>query len=261
MKPILTYVHVSDTHIGPTRDLRFAGRLTLLALERFVALVNDFPQQPDFVVHTGDLSDDHSPASYALAAEAFASLKAPVYYVNGNHDASDMIRKYLDAPGHPGGEPGARLDYIFEVKGERFLVLDTVEPAMDPQGHVDEAQLARLRAECTPDGPPLTVFMHHPLFPMNSPWADRLMLVDNGEEAHAALLPARDRLRGVFFGHLHRSCQFVRDGITYTAVGSTAFQLVWRPWSDFVVVDDRPAYNVVQYFADYVLVTQYTFAV
>ncbi|MBN1283841.1 MAG: metallophosphoesterase [Anaerolineae bacterium] len=263
MQPLLTYVQISDTHIGPTRDFQLDGSPTFPYLERLVCIINSLPAQPDFVIHTGDIANEPDAESYRVAASLFSRLRAPVYYLCGNHDRPDMIRQYMAMLLNISDVPaGAPLCYAFEVEGEHFLALDTSEPSIDPRGRLGDDQLERLHAECTPDGPPLTVFMHHPPFPVNSPWADRNLLLENGEAVHQALLPARERLRGVFFGHLHRSCQFVRDGITYTGASSTtASQMVWMPWEDFYIdkVNSLPSYNITQYFSDYVHSTQYTF--
>jgi Icc protein len=264
MQPQLTFIQITDTHIGPARDSKFYS-LDLepyRCLERVIGLINDLPQPPDFVVHTGDLSHDHSPESYALAREALDTLRVPVYYVNGNHDDRASLREYFGAPAHPGGDPHAPLDYTFELKGERFLVVDGHnEEVQDPLGKLSDDQLEWVRAEARPDGPPLTIIMHYPLFQMGSPWLDEHMILVNGDALHAALLPARGRLRGVFCGHLHRSCQILCDGITYSSAPSAVAQYGWRPWDQRPLVDHDflPGYNVVQYFDGKVIVHQFTF--
>lgn len=259
MQPILTFVQLTDSHLGPTPDFElYDSYPTLPCLQRAVKVINGFPQPPDFVVHTGDLSNDGSAASYDLAADVMAQLTVPVYYVNGNHDDRALLRKYFGMP----GEPDAPLEYTFEVKGERFLVLDAYDPAVaQPNGHMRAASLEFVRREATPDGPPLTVLLHYPLFSMGSPWLDKHMIVLNGEDLHAALHPARDRLRGVFYGHLHRSVQIKRDGITYTCAGSTVVGYEWRPWDAKPQIDHAfpPSYTVVQIFDDQVIAHQYTF--
>ena len=262
MKPLLSFVHFTDTHIGSTPDFTRYGHPSLPSLERLIDMLNELPEPPEFLIHTGDVSHNQSPESYELAAEVLARFQMPVYYVNGNHDRPDMIRQYLHAPQHPSGDTAAPLDYTFEVKGERFLVLDAQNSEVkDPPGLLREAQLNYAREVVAADGGPLTVVMHYPLFPMASPWLDEHMLVQNGEALHAILKPARDRLRGVLLGHLHRSCQLQRDGIVYTCAGSTFVQYAWRPWDDLPEVDhDYPStYNYVQYFQDQVIVHQYTF--
>jgi len=262
MKPLLSFVQFSDTHIGPDGDYTRYDHPALPSLERLIDTINAMPEPPDFLIHTGDVSHDRSPESYALAAEALARLQQPIYYVNGNHDRPAMIREYLHAPAAPDGDPAAPLDYAFHVKGERFLVLDGSNPDVpDPLGLLRESQLDYVRDVVASTDGPLTVLLHYVPFPMNSPWLDEHMILRNGDALHAILTPARDRLRGVFFGHLHRSCQIHRDGILYTCGPSTFVQYAWRPWEVKPEVDhDYPSsYNYVQYFRDRVIVNQYTF--
>lgn len=256
---MLTFIHISDTHFCDDGTL-FYGIQPEAYVERFVALVNGFPQLPDFVLHTGDIANDGGAAAYARMAALSAELRVPIYWVNGNHDDRVLVRKYLNAPSDPTGDPDAPLDYTFEVRGEQFAVLDGVHPDVeDPLGKLRPAQLERVRALCAADGPPLTVILHYPLFKMGSPWLDDHMILVNGADLHAALLPARDRLRGVFIGHMHRSCQIVRNGITYTSVASLASGYTWRPWDERPAPDTDypPGYNVVQYDGDQVIVQQY----
>ncbi|MBN1679588.1 MAG: metallophosphoesterase [Anaerolineae bacterium] len=259
MQPILTFIHITDSHIGPTRDTTKHSTNVYNALERAVKTINAFPIQPDFVLHSGDVSDDGSAESIELAAGILARLNAPVYYVNGNHDDRALLRKVLGATG---GDPGTPLDYTFEVNGERFLVLDAHTPDVpQPQGKLSNAQLEWIRREAQPDGPPLTVLMHFVPFPMALPWLDENMILVNGDALHTALLPARDRLRAVFFGHLHRSSQIVRDGITYVCAPSCAFQYAWRPWAERPEYDpvSPPGYNVVHYLREQIVVMEYAF--
>ena len=262
MPPLLSFVHITDSHI--TSDgAPLHGVDSVPNLRRAVRLINDFPTPPDFVLHTGDVSHDRGEPSYEQAQAILAELRVPIYYARGNHDDPALLRKYLDAPLSADGALTAPLDYTFEVKGERFLVLDGCwEHVRDPLGWLSDEQLARVRAEATPQGPPLTVVLHYPPFEMGSLWLDANMILTNGAALHEALLPARERLRAVFCGHLHRSSQIVRDGITYISAPSVAPAYAWQPWDD----DPRPdltmppAYSTVHYFADRVVVQQYTFA-
>jgi Icc protein len=263
MQPRLTFVQISDSHVGPTEDFELHSFRTFACLDSAISRINEFPQPPDFVIHTGDLINDQNGASYAVAAKAMNRLHVPAYYVCGNHDERALLRQHFGCPPHPSGDPNAPLDYTFEVKGEQFVVLDTSSRDVPPpQGHLDEAQLAWFRAAIEHPGP-LTVLMHHSPFPMGSPWLDENMSIQNGAALHEILLPVRDRLHGVFHGHLHRSCQTVRDGITYTCAGSTALQYGWRPWDPKPLPDpdNPPGYNVVHYLDGYIVAHAYTFPV
>lgn len=259
----LYFVHMSDTHFGPTTGYSLHGHTPLTCTQQLVDLINHLPVTPDFVIHTGDVVTDPHPDSYALAAETFAQLDVPIYYVNGNHDAAQDMRKYLDmGPSENLTADPALLSYAFEVKGFRFLVLDARGPReIDPQGYLSPEQMAIVRHEAQAEGPPLAIFVHYPVLPLDSPWMDSNMLIVNGEEFHQALLPARERLRGVFHGHVHHSMQTIRDGITYVAVGSALTQFTAWPHEVIVGYDAqaRPAFNFVHLTAQQTIVHQHTF--
>ncbi len=257
------FVQISDTHFGPTPGYARHGAIPLPAGQRLVDRINQLPFQPDFVVHTGDITANPHPAAYELAKEALGGLHVPVYYVRGNHDAAADIKASMEMGAHEALSAGDdRLVYRFEMKDHRFLVLDSFgPPETDPQGFLTEEQMTFLREETAGDGPPLVIFMHHPVLPMDSPWMDANMLMMNGEAVHKALLPARDRLRGVFLGHVHQSMQTMRDGILYVAAASSFTQ--FSSWPSDVnvghVEDEGPGFNFVRLMGRQMMVRQHRF--
>jgi len=260
---IVYFVHISDTHFGPTKEYGRFGHVSYPCAVWLVEEINNLPVTPDFVIHTGDVTTDPTPEAYALAAEVFQALHVPVYYAVGNHDTARDIRRYLTlGPHEPLSADPDVLSYAFEVKGYRFVVLDARGPdEIDPHGILSPQQLAIARQEATPHGPPLTIFMHYPILRMNSPWMDANMLVLNGMELHEALLPARERLRGVFYGHVHQSMQTTRDGIAYTAVPSAFSQFTAWPTDVETGFDTHypPGYNFVQLWPEQTIVHQHVF--
>lgn len=260
---IVYFAIISDTHIGPTADYSRHGYKPLPNARRVVEIVNNLPAKPDFVMHTGDVVTDPDPDSYQLAAEVLSKIEAPTYYVNGNHDTAPDIHKYLSmGPKQDASGDLGVLSYTFEVKGYRFLVLDARGPdEIDPHGLLSAAQLDLVRREATPDGPPLVVFLHYPVWPLNSVWMDRNMLVINGEDLHRALLPARDRLRAVFYGHVHQPMQTMRDGILYAATASTFAQFTAWPADADIKFDPEglPAYSFVHLLLEQTIIHHHTF--
>ncbi len=228
-----------------------------------VDIINTLPMQPDFVVHTGDVVSNPSPEAYALAAKTLGRIQVPVYYVNGNHDTAVDIKQHMRMGPKQDLLPDSNvLTYAFEIKGHRFLTLDGKGPdEIQPHGILSAEQLEIVQREAQPEGPPLTVFVHFPTLPLNSNWMDANMPLLNGEAFHQALLPARDRLRGVFYGHVHRSMQTVRDGIVYTAGRSTFSQFTAWPHEELVQADfhERPGYNFVHLLPEQTIVHQHTF--
>ncbi len=257
------FVHISDTHIGTTEEFERHGYQTRPCAKQRVEIINSMPIKPDFVVHTGDVVADPQPSAYRIAAEAFASLDVPIYYVNGNHDTASFIRRYLQmGPSEPAGPDPNRLSYTFEKKGYRFLVLDARGPdEIDPHGLLPTSQLEAAAQEASTEGPPLVLFIHYPVLPLNSIWMDDNMLILNGEDLHKALRPARKRLRGVFLGHVHQHMQSTKDGIQYYSVASVFSQ--FAAWPNDVDTrfdpDHQPGYAFVHLLPDQTIVHQHTF--
>ncbi|MFQ5397994.1 MAG: metallophosphoesterase family protein [Anaerolineae bacterium] len=263
MAETVYFALIGDTHIGPTRQFNRHGHRSLPCAQQLVEIINNLPVTPDFIVHLGDVVNNPDPAAYALAAETFGRLNAPVYYVAGNHDRAADIRRMLPiGPRVDLSTDPETLSYAFEAKGYRFLVLDARGPAeIDPHGMLSEAQLSLLRAEVQSGSLPLTVFIHFPCLPLNSEWMDENMLVINGVELHQALLPARGRLRAVFHGHVHQHMQTVRDGILYVSVASAFSQ--FSAWPGEVETgydpDHLPAYGFVHLMPEQTIIHQHTF--
>ncbi|MFN2105006.1 MAG: metallophosphoesterase family protein [Candidatus Promineifilaceae bacterium] len=257
------FVQISDTHFGPTAGFASHGSTALPAAQRLVDRINQLPFKPDFVVHTGDITNDPQPEAYALARETFLGLRLPIYFIRGNHDEAEDINLYMAmGPKADLSVEKGRLSYSFEVKGLRFLVFDTQGPPQSqPQGYLSAEQMRVLRREATADGPPLVIFLHHPLMPMDSPWMDANMLVMNGEEVHAALLPARQRIRGVFHGHTHQSTQTLRDDILYVAAASSYSQFASWPNDEEVMHldDEQPGFNFVRLMPEQTMIRQHRF--
>lgn len=260
---IAYFVQISDTHIGATADFRRHGHYALPSAERVVEIINNLPVTPDFVVHTGDVVSEPDPVAYRLAAQTFSRLRAPIYYVAGNHDRARDIHHFLPmGPKEEISDSRDTLSYTFEVKGYRFLVLDARGPdEIDPHGRFSQEQLALARQEAQQEGPPLTIFTHFPLLPLNSVWMDSNMLTVNGHLLHEALVPARDRLRGVFYGHVHQAMQTLRDGILYVSAASVFAQ--FNAWPNDLEVsfdaEHPPGYTFVHLLPEQTVIHQHTF--
>ena len=274
----MRFIHITDTHIGPSPAFRLYGRDPFANLVQLVDRIVDIPFDYDFVIHTGDVTDDGSADSYRLFKSQIDRLRKPVRYVIGNHDQLQPMRDVLfplrdvlfpprdvlfplrDSSLNESIGPSARLDYTFDHAGIDFTVLDTRGPT-DPGGHLDDEQLARLSEQCNAKSSrPLVLFIHHQPVPLDTPWLDlggkswtpgRFMRMDNGEAFLRAISPAgpsgTNRLRGVFLGHVHTPFHITRDGISFTTAPSSFAQLTTDPNHDDVIpTPDVPVgFNIV----------------
>ncbi|MDJ0754070.1 MAG: metallophosphoesterase [Ardenticatenaceae bacterium] len=257
------FIHMSDTHIGPTRDYQLHGYQSWPAAKRAVELIRTFTHRPDFVIHTGDVVTDPDPVSYQIAAELLGELDIPLYFAVGNHDTARDIKRFLPhGPHEPLGEDPERHIYTFWVKGCEFMVLDgRAADELDPQGWLGDPQLDLLREKVSEDGEaPLTIFVHFPAFPLNSPWFDKNMLLIDGSKLHDVLIGGRRPIRGVFHGHIHMPLHTLRDGLLYSSAASTfANFAAWPNVNEPVFLDEQPGFTFVQQLANQSLIRHHVF--
>lgn len=249
-KILLKFIHVSDTHLhaDPAYGIDAArGRpATLAGGAALVKAINAVPFDPDFVLHTGDVAYDPDPAAHAAAREVLGAIRWPVHCLAGNHDHRAALQRTM-----LGTDDAASLNpfhYAFDVNGVRIVCLDSTGPAEPPRGYVSPEQIEWLRAICSADDDrPIVVGVHHNLLPVGAPWWDEFMRCANGEAVHDALLPARDRIRGVFHGHVHQNVDVLRDGILYSSCLSSWCQFHCWPGQEKTVHDvgAEPGFSLV----------------
>jgi Icc protein len=259
---LLRFVHVSDTHLShdPHYNEHGARHTPLVGAKALIYELNDLPFAPDFVLHTGDVVYNPDEAAYPAAREVFSALNVPIYYLPGNHDDGAALQRVLLGR----SEVKTPFDYEFEVNGVQIVCVDSNRPAEPPRGRVSEEQLDWLESICrAQDDRPLIVAVHHNILPMGSPWWDDFMRMVNGEDFHRALLPARERIRGVFFGHVHQSTDTVRDGILYTSASSTWTQIFNYPGQMETEIDRfaPPGFSAVTITHDQTYIRRHRFTV
>lgn len=256
----LTFIQISDTHLGASKDFLFKERNAFKYASKIVDRINSLPITPDFIVHTGDVATNCEEEAYVLAKGLFSKLKCPAYFVTGNHDVSSLIRKHLTFGEKielfPGGD---ELSYTFSLKGFKFIVLDgRGDDAIDPHGVIKERTLGALREELSSTKVPVCIFTHFPAVAILAPWIDENARFLNWKPLHELLAEHRSIIRGVFIGHIHQSTQITADGITYTSAASSVFNFGSWPGDTEISMDPvtSPGLNVVTLTKDQTIVKQ-----
>lgn len=254
----LRFIHLSDTHLSPDPDYHSYGHNALANAQAVVHHLNNaLPFKPDFVLHTGDVAYNPDREAYPQAVKVLSQLRYPVYYVRGNHDNPAAMREFL--PHLPDGD--GPLHYDFMQGNYHFVVLDThsTEP---PSGHIQAEQLDWLQA--TLDASPasrLVIALHHLPVVTNVPCMDERMIIRNHDALFEIIRPYRERISGLFFGHIHRSTTTLRDGILCSSAPAVWFQLYTWPEGDLDFRGDPsalPGFNVVTLTPSQTLITHHT---
>src|SRR5262245_34447647 len=123
---LLRFIHISDTHISydPTYSANDAPHTSFAGAQALVREINALPFTPDFILHTGDVVYDPDEAAYPSAHALLSTLRAPVYYLAGNHDDADALQRIMLGA----TDPKSPFDYEFEVNGVQVVCLDSNRP-------------------------------------------------------------------------------------------------------------------------------------
>src|SRR5262249_41886846 len=157
------FAQISDSHIGFNKD---ANKDVTATLQEAVAKLNALPQNPAFVIHTGDITQLAKAEEFDTANEVLKSVKTDrIFYVPGEHDvATDNGVSYLQRYGkrtHGGGW------HSFDVNGVHFVgLVNVLNLKAGGLGSLGADQIAWLKKDVAKlaSSTPVVVFAHVPLW-------------------------------------------------------------------------------------------------
>ncbi|MFM1849113.1 MAG: hypothetical protein RL417_2587 [Pseudomonadota bacterium] len=250
MSTRFTFAHISDSHLVLNPEGEVFGQRVYQGFERAIAFLAQYESEIQFVVHTGDIVHKDSLDAYPHVAELARRISRPWYFVRGNYDDTPLMNTILPFGPRERCLGDSRQTYAFSIGEERFVVLDSAKDTPDWCGRVEQQELDFLADELRQKPKALTVFIHYPPFSAMSPWADRQMVLVNGNELHRVLTSYRASLvRGVFFGHIHRFYACSYDGILYASAPSTGYRFATFPGQQELATDTcrGPSINLVSF--------------
>jgi len=212
-----SFVQISDSHIGFSKPFNPDARVTF---REAVAKIAALPRRPDFILHTGDVSQLSKDSQFDDADQIIKEAGLPVFHVPGEHDVLDegQGRAFLDRYGK--GSKGAGW-YSFDHAGVHFVALvNVVNLKAGGMGDLGPDQLTWLKDDLSAHGSstPIVVFTHIPLWAIYPDWG---WGTDDAAEALALL--RRFGSVTVLNGHIHQVQQKVEGHVAFYTARSTAF--------------------------------------
>ena len=212
----LRFVQISDSHIGFDKPANTDVTVTLRAA---VAKIKAAPEQPSFVLHTGDLTHLSKPSEFDTLQQVLAELSLPVFYVPGEHDVlEDDGKSYLQRFGK--GTQGAGW-YSFDQGGVHFIgLVNVVNLKAGGLGTLGADQLEWLEKDVKrlTSSTPIVVFAHIPLWSVYPEWG-----WGTDDSGRALSYLKRFGSVSVLNGHIHQVMQKVEGHVSFHTAMSTAF--------------------------------------
>ncbi len=213
----LSFVQISDSHMGFNKP---ANPDVIGTLKAAVAKINALPEQPAFILHTGDISHLSKPEEFDNVEQILKDASAKeVFYVPGEHDViGDDGKQYLERYGKRSQGAGW---YSFDQKGVHFIgLVNVMNLKAGGLGSLGQEQLEWLEKDVKhlSKSTPIVVFAHIPLWSVYPDWGW-------GTEDSAQALSYLKRFGSVTVlnGHIHQTMQKVEGNVTFHTAASTAF--------------------------------------
>jgi len=212
----LRFVQISDSHIGFDKP---ANTDVTATLREAIAKIKASPEQPSFVLHTGDLTHLSKPSEFDTLQQLMSELSLPVFYVPGEHDVlEDDGKSFLQRYGK--GTLGAGW-HSFDKDGVHFIgLVNVVDLKAGGLGSLGRDQLEWLEKDVKhlKSSTPIVVFAHIPLWSVYPEWG---WGTDDSAQALAYL--KRFGSVSVLNGHIHQVMQKVEGHVSFHTAMSTAF--------------------------------------
>jgi len=213
--PLFRFAIISDTHIRPSGESSSPWKTNLMTNDRarWIARKVD-SYDPDLVVHLGDIVHPvpHLPtygSASDVANQIMEGIRAPVYYVPGNHDIGDKdnptVPAYIVNEGY---FRDFRKYYgstyqSFDYNGIHFVLINS--PVLNSGLPEEKQQKEWLERDLKENkGKRILVFSHYPPYLYQPDEAANYDNIDLPERMWLLELLKRHNVEAFFAGHVHQ---------------------------------------------------------
>ena len=206
------FVQISDSHLGFHLP---ANPDVLGTFNAAIAGINALPVQPNFVIHTGDVTHLATPEQFDAGKTALAALRAPSVVIPGEHDMLGGPKHFFDAFAKKGGDGW----FSWDESGVHYIALINVFD-FENMGLLGSKQLDWMAGDLkgVKRSTPVVVFAHVPLYALYPAWG---WTTEDGAKA-LALLARFDNVT-VLNGHIHQVIHHVDGNLRFATANATAY--------------------------------------
>ncbi len=240
-------LQITDTHLFASEA---GSLLSVNTLQSFQAVVKEIIHREvsyDFILATGDISQDHTEVSYQRFVEGIKPLKEQCYWLPGNHDYKPSMTSVLPT------DQIVAVEHALLGEHWQMIMLDSQVVGV-PHGRLSDQQLDILQQKLSENPERHTlVLLHHPPRLVGSEWLDQHTLKD--ADAFWHVLGEHNNVRGILCGHVHQDMNCLQQGVRVMSTPSTCVQFLPNS-NDFALDPAAPGWRELELHADGTLTTQ-----
>ena len=223
-------IQITDTHLYGTPKGTLLKMNTHESLSHVVRLVKKNEPHIDYILATGDITQDASPEAYRHFMSTVADLNTQASWIPGNHDKFDVMQEV-------GGDTCFN-NKIVRINNWQLIFLNS---SVEGQVHgklspAEEIFLHTTLADMEEDDAieHALVCLHHNPTKGNSGW-----MKDSGLQHGEVFFT---KLRAVVYGHVHQELDYEHKGLRCLCTPSTCIQ--FKPYvTNFALDNLNPGYR------------------
>lgn len=225
-------IQITDFHLYANPEDKLLGINTRQSFADVLSLVAENESNIDAILTTGDISQDASAESYAVALASLQQFNTPIYWLSGNHD---MLQPMVENLANQQVNPS-----YTDVGNWRYILLNSAIPNA-VEGELFTADLAFLQqALSSAEDRHVLIALHHHPVPMGSAWLDAHQVASH--QQFFTLLATYPNVRVVLWGHVHQQYDAVYQDVRLLGTPSTCVQ--FKPYcADFTLDELSPGYR------------------
>jgi 3',5'-cyclic AMP phosphodiesterase CpdA len=212
----LSFVQISDSHMGFNKP---ANPDVIATLKAAVDKINALPEQPEFLLHTGDISHLSKPEEFDNVDQILKATNKEIFFVPGEHDVlNDEGAMFRERYGKNSKGQGWQ---SFDKNGVHFIgLVNVMNLKAGGLGTLGRDQLEWLEDDVKhlKSSTPIIVFAHIPLWTVYPEWG-----WGTDDSAQALSYLKKFGSVTVLNGHIHQTMQKVEGNVTFHTSCSTAF--------------------------------------
>ena len=233
-------VQISDSHLFAEPERLHCGANVYQNLKQVLHYISCI-DHVDAIIFTGDLTQDHSAASYQRFNELVeaAELTCPLYYLAGNHDDEQTMNTELNSKVISSNK---------EIQFNNWQVQLIDSKSETPAGHINDVSLTKA-VKISAENKYNVLFMHH--HPVDVGYFIDKHGLTNQQQFWQSINQINN-MQAIFCGHVHRGCTINKGALNNIAVHTCpATSIQFDPSQNTVsALDVGPGMRIITLHAD-----------
>jgi Icc protein len=231
---LISLIQITDLHLTESKKTKVKGWFTNKSFEKTVAFIKA-NENPDFIIASGDISNDGTKKSYVAYQKEIELFEKPVFTILGNHDNHDNFQTVF----------GKKIPSVEKITlSETWLMIAIDSTSKNKKsGHITREQLLALRKLIENNrNKNLLICLHHQPIKMGF-WIDEVGL-DN-RDRFIGCIANQSNIKAVLWGHVHNETESKLKSIKMLSTPSTCYQF----WATEEKPDTtKPGYRKINLF-------------